>query len=144
MHLKLHKIWKIFAKNGFPRCRTVETVFRKYFANLGKPLVHSLIKMKHSPMRSYWLQLHSTILKNMSSRRKRDRTLVMNISTAGHCTYHFSFLPVFQRFRGCITVRPKSSPASGCKLTTADRSRIWNFLPTPDSTLTPDKTVVTD
>ena len=86
MHLKLHKISKIFAKNGLPRDRTVKTTFREYFAYLVKLWVHSLIKMNLSPMRFYWLYLHSTILTNTSGRRRIDRTLVMTISTAGHCT----------------------------------------------------------
>ena len=42
--------------------------------------------MKLSPMRFYWLQVHSTILKNTFGTRKIDRTLVCTIATAGPCT----------------------------------------------------------
>ena len=46
MSLKVHKISKNSRKTAF----TVNTVFREYFADLVKLEVHSLIKMKLSPM----------------------------------------------------------------------------------------------
>ena len=58
-----HEKTVIFAKNGLSHRRTVKAVFREYFAYLVKLKVHSLIKMKLSPMRFYWSKFHSTIIK---------------------------------------------------------------------------------
>ena len=52
MTLKLNKIYKIFAKHGFDGKKMF---FGEDFANLVNLLVHSLIKMKLSPMQFYWL-----------------------------------------------------------------------------------------
>ena len=84
MHLKLYKISKKKTrKKRLPRRRTVKPVFRENVANLVKldqneALADALLLVIFS-FTEQFLKITT------SGRRKIHRTLMMTISTAGHC-----------------------------------------------------------